>query len=256
MSKQVHERVQQVQSFFGSAPLLEAYGATTGYREGERYLFDTFLRRGGSLLDCGCGTGRTSFLLAGDFDDVHAFDITAPMIEFAEARQAALGTSINFFVGDATELPFDRDRFDNAIFAYNGVESIASDALREQALREIHRVLAPGGRFVFSTKSCFNWDYVKEYRLKGRVKRLLARAGRFDPQWATLGPDDILHVEMGHTVRLHTTNPLRMTRLLRRIGFRVLYFNSEVRLARGEITRSPLAYLDPWDHYYACEKRA
>jgi hypothetical protein len=109
---------------------------------------------------------------------------------------------------------------------------------------------------VLSTKSSFNWEYWKEFRLKGAAKKLLARVGLAGREWLGLRSGDILHREAGHVVRLHTTNPILMGRRLRRIGFRVLYFNSEVRLRANATARSIGAYFDPWDHHFACEKRA
>ena len=252
----VDERVREVQSFFGSGPMLDAYAEKLEYRAGERYVFQTFLRPGENLLDAGCGTGRASFLLAPHFRPIDAFDIAPNAIARARGCQDRLGTRIRFLVADACALPFEDASYDNIVFAYNGIEGIASDDLRERALRELWRVLKPGGRFVFSTKSCFNWEYFKEFRLKGAAKKLLARFGAADRAWAGLRSGDILHREHGEVVRLHTTNPLLMGRRLRRIGFRVLYFNSEVRLQANQASRSIKAYFDPWDHHFACEKRA
>src|SRR6185503_11022154 len=189
------------------------------------------------LLDAGCGTGRASFLLAPHFKPIEAFDIAPKAIERAREENERLGLRVRFRVADATALPFENASFDNVVFAYNGIEGIASEALRERALTELCRVLKPGGRFVLSTKSAFNWEYWKEFRLKGAAKRLLARVGLADREWAGLRAGDILHRESGHVVRLHTTNPIAMARRLRRIGFRVLYFNSEVRLRANETAR-------------------
>jgi ubiquinone/menaquinone biosynthesis C-methylase UbiE len=251
----VDERVREVQSFFGSDPILDEYANRLAFRAGEKYVFSTFLHRGKSLLDAGCGTGRASFLLAPWFEPIEAFDIAPKAIERAREENERLGTSVRFRVADATALPFDDASFDNIVFAYNGIEGIASEALRERALVELWRVLRPGGRFVFSTKSSFNWKYWKEFRLKGAAKKLLARVGLAGREWRGLRSGDILHREHGQLVRLHTTNPIVMGRKLRRIGFRVLYFNSEVRLRANETTRSIGAYFDPWDHHFVCEKR-
>lgn len=249
-------RVREVQSFFGADPIVNEYAERLAFRPGEKYMFSTFLHRGKNLLDVGCGTGRASFLLAPWFDSIEAFDIAPKAIERAREENERLGMGVRFRVADVTQLPFDDNSFDNIVFAYNGIEGIASEALRERALTELCRVLRPGGRFVLSTKSAFNWEYWKEYRLKGAAKKLLARVGLADRAWLGLRSGDVLHRESGHLVRLHTTNPIGMGRRLRRIGFRVLYFNSEVRLRENQTTRSLRAYFDPWDHHFACEKRA
>jgi SAM-dependent methyltransferase len=249
-------RVREVQSFFGSTPIVDAYAERLTFRPGEKYMFSTFLHRGKSLLDAGCGTGRASFLLAPHFDPIEAFDIATGAIERARAENERLHARVRFRVADVTQLPFDDESFDNVVFAYNGIEGIASEALRVRALAELSRVLKPGGRFVFTTKSAFNREYWKEFRLKGPAKKLLARVGLAGREWLGLRAGDILHRESGHLVRLHTTNPILMARRLRRIGFRVLYFNSEVRLREDETSRSLRAYFDPWDHHFACEKRA
>lgn len=248
-------RVREVQSFFGSDPIVNAYADRLTFRPGEKYMFSTFLHRGKSLLDAGCGTGRASFLLAPWFDPIEAFDIAERAVDRARAENKRLGLRVRFRVADVTDLPFETASFDNIVFAYNGIEGIASEALRERALRELWRVLRPGGRFVFSTKSAFNWEYWKAFRVMGAAKKLLARVGMADREWAGLRSGDILHRESGQLVRLHTTNPIAMARKLRRIGFRVLYFNSEVRLRANETGRSVAAYFDPWDHHFACEKR-
>jgi ubiquinone/menaquinone biosynthesis C-methylase UbiE len=248
-------RVQEVASFFGAGPIVDAYADRLTFRSGEKYMFSTFLHRGKNLLDAGCGTGRASFLLAPHFAPIEAFDIASKAIERARAENDRLKLRVNFRVADVTELPFPTESFDNIVFAYNGIEGIASEELRERALTELCRVLRPGGRFVLSTKSAFNWEYFKEFRLKGIAKKLLARVGLAGREWVGLRAGEILHRESGHLVRLHTTNPILMARRLRRIGFRVLYFNSEVRLRANETGRSLRAYFDPWDHHFACEKR-
>jgi SAM-dependent methyltransferase len=249
-------RVREVQSFFGAAPIVDAYADRLTFRSGEKYMFSTFLHRGKSLLDAGCGTGRASFLLARWFDPIDAFDIAPGAIERAREENERLKLRVRFRVADVTELPFESESFDNIVFAYNGIEGIASEELRERALTELCRVLRPGGRLVLSTKSSFNWEYWREFRLKGAAKKLLARVGLAGREWLGLRSGDILHREAGHVVRLHTTNPILMGRRLRRIGFRVLYFNSEVRLRANATARSIGAYFDPWDHHFACEKRA
>jgi SAM-dependent methyltransferase len=262
MTRQIHpkptdgpieRRIEELQSFFGHSTIVDSYSAADAFRPGEAYLIDTFLRRGASLLDVGCGTGRTTFLLAERFARIEAFDLVPSMIEAARSRASEL-SHVRFFVADATDIPLPDGSHDNALFSYNGIEGIPTPELRRRALVEIHRVLAPGGRFVLTTKSCFNRHYIAEFAVKARIKAALHRAGMASEPGDELRWGDIVHREGGRRVRLHTSNPFLFKRLLRACGFRVLYFNSEVRLAGGRREPSFLAHFDRWDHFYACEK--
>jgi SAM-dependent methyltransferase len=242
------ERRAEGRAFFGTGEAFAAYCREAQYRQGERYVFERFLLQGGTLLDVGCGTGRTSVLLAPAFSRVDAFDVVPEMVGWAQARR---GGAARFFVADATALPIPDARYDNAVFSYNGLEGLPDAAARRRALEEIHRVLRPGGRFVFTTKSCFNWDDARRFH----AKRLCRRLGL--PVFAEcdgLGPGEILVRDGEQRIRWHTSNPFRVRRTLRRVGFRVLYFNSEVRLGRERYAPSLAAYFDRWDHFFACER--
>jgi SAM-dependent methyltransferase len=106
------------------------------------------LRDGQSLLDLGCGTGRHAFeamrrgatVVALDADDAELKDVKAvsgAMLETGELPRGEGGV-VN---GDALALPFHDDEFDR--IAAEVLEHIPDD---ERALRELVRVLRPGGR--------------------------------------------------------------------------------------------------------------
>lgn len=108
--------------------------------------FDAELR-GRPLLDIGIGAGRsTRFLLplGGDYTGV---DYSPDMI--AEAARHFPGVRLE--VRDARDLSAYPDgRFSAVLFSFNGLDCLSHDG-RLQALAEIHRVLAPGGLFGFSS---------------------------------------------------------------------------------------------------------
>ena len=66
----------------------------------------------------------------------------------AAARRA--GSDGQYPVGDGHP-PLRRRRLRHVLFSYNGIDELNPEARRYEALREIRRVLAPSGRFVFST---------------------------------------------------------------------------------------------------------
>jgi len=100
---------------------------------------------GRRALDLACGTGDIAFLLAGAGGDVTGLDLTPRMIELAvqkQRREHRPGETVRFLVGDMMALPFADGRFDVVTTGY-GLRNVPDLA---GAIREIRRVLAPGGQ--------------------------------------------------------------------------------------------------------------
>src|SRR6266705_1756754 len=94
------------------------------------------------VLDAGCGSGVMAAKLMDGGYAVWGIDFAEPMI-----RQArALCGSHQFAVGDIEHIPFPDNAFD-VVVSLGVIEYLESD---EQALREIRRVLKPGGRAVIA----------------------------------------------------------------------------------------------------------
>jgi ubiquinone/menaquinone biosynthesis C-methylase UbiE len=99
----------------------------------------------GRVLDVGCGSGWASRLLAEKATDggVVGIDIADEMIKVARDQSASF-RNVEFQVASAEKLPFDDGEFSHAF----SMESLYYYADMSQALREIKRVLRPGGCFV------------------------------------------------------------------------------------------------------------
>jgi demethylmenaquinone methyltransferase/2-methoxy-6-polyprenyl-1,4-benzoquinol methylase len=103
--------------------------------------------RGGRVLDLCCGTGDVVFhLLRVDSTlDVTGIDFCAPMLDRAQVRARTQACGAPTFVeGDVMALPFDENAFDGATMGF----SLRNVVDVECTLREVLRVLRPGGRFV------------------------------------------------------------------------------------------------------------
>lgn len=114
----------------------------------ERILFNKYLNFKDKILDIGCGAGRTTIPLYNlGYRNIIGLDIAEEMIKSAKS----LCNNIEFIVGDATNLQYNDQTFDKAIFSFNGLMLIPTRENRLKALKEINRVLKGEGYFIFST---------------------------------------------------------------------------------------------------------
>lgn len=100
-----------------------------------------------AILDVGSGTGVNLLEAARWFAPARllcGIDISEGMVAVARAKAAALGVPAQFVVGDAERLPYPDGIFDLVIC--NSVLHWFRD--KGAALREMHRVLRPGGQLV------------------------------------------------------------------------------------------------------------
>ncbi|WFE29253.1 methyltransferase domain-containing protein [Solwaraspora sp. WMMD791] len=107
------------------------------------------LRRGEHLMDAGCGPGGTAVYLA-TTHDVRITGITLSEFELhratTRARRAGVDDRVRFQLADFMALPYRTGSFD-AVLA---LESLQNAPDLDLALRELFRVLRPGGRISFS----------------------------------------------------------------------------------------------------------
>jgi ubiquinone/menaquinone biosynthesis C-methylase UbiE len=101
-----------------------------------------------SALELGCGTGffLLNLKLAGVVDEGHVTDLSPGMVQVAIGNADRLGFDIEGRVADAESIPYPDNSFD--LVVGHAVLHHIPDV--EQALREVLRVLKPGGRFVFA----------------------------------------------------------------------------------------------------------
>jgi ubiquinone/menaquinone biosynthesis C-methylase UbiE len=101
--------------------------------------------RGGRALELGCGRGVGTGLILDLFgaEAVDAFDLDPRMVALARRRLHPRGSRVRLLVADATAIPVASSTYD-AVFDFGIIHHIPRWRL---ALREVERVLKPGGRF-------------------------------------------------------------------------------------------------------------
>lgn len=98
------------------------------------------------LLDMGCGAGHASFIAASQVKDVVAYDLSEQMLSVvSEAAKTRNISNIKTQQGYAEALPFADESFDVVISRYSAHHWHDVG----KALREVRRVLKPGGVVVF-----------------------------------------------------------------------------------------------------------
>lgn len=121
------------------------------------------------ILDIATGTGDLAIMLAGlQPDKVIGLDISEGMLEVGKQKvtKAKLSNMIDLIVGDSENMPFEDNSFD-AITVSFGVRNFAN---LDKGLKEIKRVLKPGGTFVvLETSVPTKFPYKQGYKFHTSV---------------------------------------------------------------------------------------
>lgn len=103
------------------------------------------LERGQRVLDLATGTADLAIQIARSHDvEVVGIDPSVNMLSVGKNKveRASLGERVSLLEGDAQRLDFPDDHFDACTMAF-GIRNVPD---RQQALREMNRVVRPGGR--------------------------------------------------------------------------------------------------------------
>jgi ubiquinone/menaquinone biosynthesis C-methylase UbiE len=188
-----------------------------------------------SALEIGSGTGF--FLLnlkqAGVLDEGHVTDLSPGMVEVAVRNARSLGFDIEGRVADAESLPYDDESFDLVV----GHAVLHHIPDLDLALREVLRVLTPGGRFVFAGEPTRRGDWVAR-RLSGLTWWTASRITQLAPlreKWARTRAEldeSSRAAALESVVDIHTFDPDRLAALCLRAGA------VDVRTVTEELTAS------------------
>lgn len=126
------------------------------------------------MLDIGCSVGHSTLPYADMFPDaeIHAIDLSAPLVRYGHARARSMGKAIHFSNQNAESTDFEDESFD-LIVSHIMIHETSHKALKN-IMKEGRRLLKPGGIMVhlemlpFSKKTPLqqyltDWDSVNNH---------------------------------------------------------------------------------------------
>ncbi|HJM43647.1 MAG: methyltransferase domain-containing protein [Nitrospinota bacterium] len=164
------------------------------------------LQPGERVLDIACGTGvvaRAAARAAGPTGRVIGLDLNPGMLAVARARPPSAGAPMAWLQANAQDLPI-RDASFNAALSSQGFQFFPD---RPAALREIRRVLTPGGRLALSVIGSLRFNPVHALLIKALKRHVGPEAADILRGGFTLGDADDLHALIAgaefHGVEIH-----------------------------------------------------
>ena len=128
-----------------------------GLREAEAGLLGEV--RGRRVLELGCGAAAGARWLARAGAAADGLDLSAGMLRNARAGTARSGVRVPLVEADGLALPFRDRSFDAVCTAFGAVPFVADSAA---LMREVARVLRPGGRWVFAVTHPMRWVFLDD----------------------------------------------------------------------------------------------
>jgi len=142
-----HALRAQVRDSYATAAALEVYRERVdrGLRIWEATVVREHFPRAGRVLTIGCGAGRETFALSQLGYEASGVDISPPLLQIAREIGLQRGHRGSFELIDGETLPFGDGVFDVVTLWAQMLDNVPSRSGRLAVMREVRRVLAPGG---------------------------------------------------------------------------------------------------------------
>jgi SAM-dependent methyltransferase len=136
------------------------------------------------VVEIGCGIGRLTRVFADRAAHVWAFDISSEMLQRAREAAGELG-NVEWIHGDGSSLRPVEDGSASVCFSFVVFQHLPDPAITLDYVREMGRVLQPGGWSAFQISNDPSIHKPRQPSLGARLKQGLGRApkGQSHPAW-------------------------------------------------------------------------
>ena len=174
----------------------------------------------GRAMELGCGTGffLLNLMQSGVAEKGSVTDLSPGMVKVALRNAENLGLDVDGRVADAESIPYEDDTFD--LVVGHAVLHHIPDV--EKSLREVLRVLKPGGRFVFAGEPSTYGDFYARWMSRA-TWWATTNVTKFGPLKAWRRPQSELDessraAALEAVVDIHTFSPADLERLATSAG--------------------------------------
>ncbi len=176
-------RIDEIKQFWDSRA--KEYGTdpkatlrNTPLRKMEIRTISKYLRDDARIIDIGCGNGFSTIQFARRYrSDFWGVDYSEPMVANAKEALTKVATdtmkgSLHFATCNVMDLPFDAGMFD-IVVTERCIQNLPSWNLQIKAIKEIVRILVPGGTFLMNECSSTGLRRLNRLRMRLRMPELV-----------------------------------------------------------------------------------
>jgi SAM-dependent methyltransferase len=167
LTQEISPELAENLEHFRTASAIAEYSYYALFPE-EEYFFSNYYKAGESVLDLGCGMGRTTLLLYEAGLTVRGVDRSEVFIETAKRRFPYL----DLRTGSFDRIEEADSSFCHVLVSFNSLDYAFPESQRIAALQECVRVLKPGGTLIFSSHNAGSLHWYSPHYLRKPLWKL------------------------------------------------------------------------------------